>query len=254
MAIESVDPAAYAIAFGGGVVSFLSPCVLPLLPAYLSIVSGVSVGDLTSAKRGNTRRVASTTGMFVAGFSLVFILLGLSATTVGRALFDNQIVLTRASGAMVMAMGLFLIGSLIVKAPWMYRELRFHPELGRFGAFAPAAAGVAFGFGWTPCIGPVLGSILTISASQQRPWAGGTLLATYSLGLGIPFLLSGVAFHRVAGALGFMKRHAAAVTVTSAVSLTFFGALLILNRLIWVTTVIQDALRSVGLERLVELG
>jgi cytochrome c-type biogenesis protein len=254
MAIETVGPGAYLVAFGGGVVSFLSPCVLPLMPAYLSIVTGLDVTEITGPTRPAARRVARTTGMFVAGFSGVFILLGLSATAVGNVVFDNQLLLTRISGVLVLAMGLFLLGSLVLQAPWMYREARFHPELGGYGVFAPAVAGAAFGFGWTPCIGPVLGSILTIAATQERAWAGGTLLAAYSLGLGVPFLLSGLAFHRLAGAFAFVRRHFSAITAVSALSLVFFGTLLVFNRLIWVTTQLQNFLRSVGLERLVELG
>jgi cytochrome c-type biogenesis protein len=254
MAIETVGPGAYLVAFGGGVISFLSPCVLPLMPAYLSVVTGLDVAELTGPNRPAARRVVRTTGMFVAGFSAVFILLGLSATALGGVLFDNQLLLTRASGVFVLAMGLFLLGSLVLQAPWMYQEARFHPQLGGYGAFAPAVAGAAFGFGWTPCIGPVLGSILTIAATQDRAWAGGTLLAAYSLGLGVPFLLAGLAFHRLAGTFAFVRRHFTAITVVSALSLVFFGTLLVFNRLIWVTTQLQDFLRSVGLERLVELG
>ena len=104
-------------------------------------------------------------------------------------------------------MGIFLLGSLFLRAPWLYQEKRFHPQLGRFGDAAPVVAGVAFGFGWSPCIGPILGSILAIASTQDRVWAGATLLVAYTLGLGLPFLVTGLALGRVSGALSWVKRH-----------------------------------------------
>ena len=253
--INSADLPAYLVAFGGGVASFLSPCVLPLVPAYLSIVSGVNLTDTTEPRAArDLRRVVGTTGLFVGGFSLVFVGLGLSATSVGRVLFTNQLLLTRASGVMVMAMGLFLLASLILRSPWLYREARFHPQLGRYGAFAPRVAGAAFGFGWTPCLGPVLGSILVIAASSGRVWSGGTLLAVYSAGLGVPFLVTGVAVRRLTTTFAWIRRHLRDITILSGVSLVGFGVLLVFNRLIWVTTQLQAFLRVVGLDRLVKLG
>jgi cytochrome c-type biogenesis protein len=241
-------------AFGGGLVSFLSPCVLPIVPGYLSLVTGLDVGEIEQGAPHHRARIARDTGLFVAGFSTVFILLGLSATAVGRALFRNQVLLTRISGLMVLAMALFLAGSLVLKAPWLYGEKRFHPNASRFGPFAAPVAGAAFGFGWTPCIGPVLGSVLAIAGSQGRAWEGAALLAAYSAGLGVPFMAAGLAFGRAARAFAWVKRHFTALTAASAVSLAFFGVLLTLNRLIWVTSRLQDAARAVGLEKLVRLG
>jgi cytochrome c-type biogenesis protein len=192
--------------------------------------------------------------LFIGGFSAVFILLGLSATTIGQLVFDNQLLLTRLSGALVLGMGLFVLGSLVLHTPGLYRDARFHPDLGRCGAAAPGVAGIAFGFGWSPCIGPVLGSILTIAATQGRAWAGGTLLAAYSLGLGVPFLISGLIFGRLTGVFRWLKQHLVAVTAISGGSLVFFGVLLVFNRLVWVTTQLQTLLRGVGLDRLIELG
>ncbi|MDP9386492.1 MAG: cytochrome c biogenesis protein CcdA [Actinomycetota bacterium] len=244
----------YLAAFLGGTVSFLSPCVLPIVPAYLSIITGL---DITQAAVGGRRQligVARDTSLFIAGFSSVFILLGLSATSIGRSVFDNQLVLTRVSGLLVLAMALFLLGSLVLRAPWLYQERRFHPDLGRFGVFAAPVAGAAFGFGWTPCIGPVLSSVLAIAATQGEASQGGLLLAAYSAGLGVPFLAAGLAFSRLTGAFAWVKRHFAAVTAASALSLAFFGVLLTFNRLVWVTTQLQEALDAVGLGRLIELG
>ncbi len=247
--IESVTLLA---AFGGGLISFLSPCVLPLVPVYLSVITGLEVGEIRDGSA--LPRVARDTLLFIAGFSAVFILLGLSATAVGSVLFDNQSVITRVSGLIVLAMALFVLASLVLKAPWLYREKRFHPNLSRFGPFAAPVAGVAFGFGWTPCIGPVLTSILAIAAAQEGIGRGALLLAVYSAGLGVPFLVTGLAFGRLTGALGWVKRHFTGITIASSAALAGFGLILSLDRMLWVTTQLQNALEAVGLERLIQLG
>jgi cytochrome c-type biogenesis protein len=136
----------------------------------------------------------------------------------------------------------------------MYGEARFHPSPSRFGPLAAPVAGAAFGFGWTPCIGPILASVLAVAAAQGRSLEGATLLACYSLGLGLPFLVTGLAFGRLAGAFDWVKRHFAVLTLSSAVVLAGFGILLALDRLTWVTTQLQTALQAVGLGRLVSLG
>jgi cytochrome c-type biogenesis protein len=136
----------------------------------------------------------------------------------------------------------------------MYREARFHPDIGRYGRLAPVVAGVAFGFGWTPCIGPVLGSILAIAASQGRAWSGGTLLAAYSLGLGLPFLVTGIAINRLTNAFRWIREHLRTISVASGVTLVALGALLVFNRLIWVTTQLQTLARHLGLDKVVNLG
>ena len=254
MEIESVNAVSYLIAFVGGFVSFLSPCVLPIVPGYLSVITGLDITEVRESDRSQMLGVARDTGLFIAGFSAVFIALGMSATGLGRLFIDNQLLLTRISGALVLAMALFLAGSVVLRAPWLYQEARFHPELGRFGRAAPTVAGAAFGFGWTPCIGPVLGSILTLAAGSARPAAGATLLAAYSLGLGLPFLATGLAFSRLAGSFAWVRQRLTGIVIVSASSLAVFGVLLIFNRLIWVTTELQDLLRSVGLDGLVELG
>ncbi len=244
----------YVAAFAGGLVSFLSPCVLPIVPGYLALVTGLDVAELRDEPERHVARIVRDTCLFIAGFSAVFIVLGLSATALGQAAFRNHIVLTRVSGLMVLAMALFLAGSLVLHAPWLYQEKRFHPNPSRFGPFAAPIAGMAFGFGWTPCIGPVLGSVLAVAGSQGRAWEGASLLAVYSLGLGVPFLVTGLALGRLAGTFDWIKRHFTALILASSVSLGFFGILLTLNRLTWVTSRLQETLRSVGLGRLVNLG
>lgn len=251
---NDVNVLAYFAAFGGGIISFLSPCVLPLLPGYLSMVTGLDLSELQDQPRVHTRRILTTTAYFVAGFGAVFVALGLSATGLGRLLRDHQSVLTRVSGTAMLAMALFLLGSLFMRAPWLYQEKRFHPQLGRFGEAAPAVAGVAFGFGWSPCIGPILGSILGIAANQHRVWAGGTLLAVYSLGLGLPFLLSGLLLSRLSGALGWVKRHFVLIVGGSAVVIGAFGLLLMFDELSRLSLHLQTWLIDAHLKWLVELG
>ncbi|MEM9201106.1 MAG: cytochrome c biogenesis protein CcdA [Actinomycetota bacterium] len=241
-------------AFGAGLISFLSPCVLPIIPGYLSLITGLEAAELEQRSRASSLRVAGTTGLFIAGFTSVFVLLGLGATQVGSVLLDNQRVLTQVSGVLVLAMALFVIGSLYLHAPWLYREARFHPEVSRYGPFAAPVAGVAFGFGWTPCIGPVLTSVLALAAADGRASRGAVLLGVYSLGLGVPFLVSGLAFTRATAAMRIIRTHLRAVTWGSALMLAFFGVLLTLDRLSWLTIQIQRFARAVGLDVLVELG
>ena len=208
--IETVSIGAYLLAFGAGVISFLSPCVLPVVPGYLSVITGVditAVNDQDGSRWQRFKPIVLSTSLFILGFSFVFIGLGVSASALGQLLFYNQALLSRISGFFVFAMGMFLIGSLITKNPLFFQEARFHPELGRFGQAAPGVAGVAFGFGWTPCIGPVLGSILTIAATADGTFAGGSLLAAYSVGLGVPFLATGLLFGQLTGAFTWFKEH-----------------------------------------------
>ena len=254
MAAVSADTVGYFTAFAGGVVSFLSPCVLPIVPGYLSMVTGLDVAEIEQGHHEHLGRIARDTGLFIAGFTLVFVLLQLTATTVGQSVFRNRVLLTRISGLVVLAMALFLIGSLVLKAPWLYQEKRFHPSLSRFGPFAAPIAGAAFGFGWTPCLGPILTSVLAVAATQGEAWRGTLLLIAYSAGLGVPFLATGLAFGRVAGAFRWVRRHFTALTAGSATVLAFFGVLLTLNKLTWLTAELQQGLEAVGLGRLIELG
>jgi cytochrome c-type biogenesis protein len=249
-----VNALSYLAAFGGGVVSFLSPCVMPIVPGYLSLVTGLDLAELERGDRARLGGVIRDTMLFIAGFGAVFVLLGSSATGIGSWLFDNQSLLTRLSGALIVLMAAFMIGALMANAPWLYRELRFHPRLGRLGRAAPPVAGVAFGFGWTPCIGPVLTSILLVAANQERIWTGGALLAAYSLGLGVPFLVTGIAFARVTGALGAVRRHLPRIVLASSLVMGGFGVVLLFDRLSLLTTEITSALRAMGLDWLVELG
>jgi cytochrome c-type biogenesis protein len=252
--ISDVSALSYLAAFGGGVVSFLSPCVLPLVPGYLSMVTGLDLAELQEGSRGYARRIAGTTALFVAGFGAVFVALGVTATSFGQLLKEHQDTLTRISGTLMFGFALFLLGSLFLGMPWLYQEKRFHPELGRFGVAAPLVAGAAFGFGWSPCIGPVLGSILAIAATQDRVWAGATLLIAYSLGLGLPFLLSGLALGRISGALGWVKRHFPLLIGVSGVVLAIFGLLLMFDQLSRLSSELIQVMDDLGLDSWANLG
>ncbi len=240
-----MSPTALLLAFGGGVISFLSPCVLPLVPAYLSVTAGAGAGT-----GPDERRPLRTGGLFVAGFSTVFVLLGLSATAVGSLLLRQHVPITRIAGAAVVVMAVVMVQPLGLAD----RDLRFHPLPRRFGVWAAPVAGAAFAFGWTPCIGPVLASVLAVAADQARIGAGALLLVFYSAGLAVPFLLTAAAFDRSVSALRFVRRHSAVLVRASAAVLAAYGILLALNQLGVVTSRLQQGVSAIGLGRLVGLG
>ncbi len=244
----------YVVAFGGGVASFISPCVLPVVPAYLSMITGLDLSANEARPRTQLVHIARDTALFVAGFGAVFVAIGLSATALGSTLFHNRLTLTRVSGGVVVAMALFLAGSLVVRAPFLYREMRFHPSAARLGPFAAPVIGAAFGFGWYPCLGPVLASVTAIAASERGLGQGAVLLGIYALGLGVPFLAVGLGLGRLSGAIGFLRRRSREITLASAVLLAFFGVLLVLNKMTWVTTELESGLSAIGLGGLLRSG
>jgi cytochrome c-type biogenesis protein len=242
-------------AFGAGVISFLSPCVLPIVPAYLSLVTGLSVGEIQEgADPHYLKRIAVNTLMFVLGFTVVFVLLGLITTSVGNELFRNQETLTRISGAFVLLMAAYLAGSQILTTPRLYQEFRFHPHLERFGPVAAPVAGAAFGLGWTPCIGPVLGAVLGFATVGQDVGRAAVLLTAYSFGLGVSFLVVGLAMGRLTRALAWFRRHSRAITLVSAGILAVFGFILLTDQLPEVTARLSNFMRDIGLGWLVDAG
>ncbi len=250
----------YAIAFGGGVVSFLSPCVLPLVPAYLSLTTGVGMTEQTARvgapaqRRQSSIAVLRAGGLFVAGFAVVFILLGLSATALGALLLRDHVPVTRIAGVAVVALGVVMLATTLPMRWFAEREVRFHPQLSRYGSWAAPVAGAAFAFGWTPCIGPVLGSVLAVAADQNRLGQGAALLAVYAAGLAVPFLATGLAFQQSLVAIRFVRRHSVLLMRGSAGVLAAYGVLLALDRLTWVTLQMQRGATELGLGRLVGLG
>ena len=248
----TADNLGLLVAFGGGIVSILSPCVLPMVPGYLSVVSGVSVADLQAGQRANLGRVAASTALFTLGFGSVFTVLGLAASSIGQAAFDNQETLTRASGVLIMVMALYLVGSQVLRAPRLYPEKRFQLNR-RFGWATAPIVGAAFGFGWSPCLGPVLAAVFGAAATQTSARAV-SLLVAYSVGMGVSFLVIGFAFGASTSALTALKRHLRLITFVSAAVLFGFGLLLALDQLSWLTARITDLLDSLGLSSLVDLG
>jgi cytochrome c-type biogenesis protein len=243
-------------AFGAGVISFLSPCVLPIVPGYLSLITGLSVGEIRDAnlQAHYLRRIAFYTALFVAGFTVVFVLLGLITTAVGSALFRNQETLTRISGGLVLLMALYLAGTQILTTPRLYQEFRWHPHLERFGPIAAPIAGAAFGLGWTPCIGPVLGAVLGFAAGGQDIGRSVLLLVSYSMGLGVSFLAVGLAMGKLTRAMDWFKRHSRAITLVSAAILAVLGIVLLTDQLSAVTARMSNGLRDLGLGWLVDIG
>src|ERR671931_1700024 len=193
-------------ALGAGIVSFISPCVLPLVPGYLSAVTGVSVGELD---RAHWRRVLVPSLIFVASFSAIFILLGLGATGIGSALQDHRQTLEKIAGAVIIALGVLFVASLFVTR--LNREWHVEALMSRAGKGGPVVAGMAFAIAWTPCIGPTLGAILSAAALSSSWSHGAFLLAVYSAGLAIPFLAAALAFLRLANAFEAIRRHYAAI-------------------------------------------
>ncbi len=211
------------VAMVAGVISFTSPCCLPLLPGYLSFVSGLPVSQLGEREtRALTLRAAL---LFVAGFTLVFTALGASFAFFGALVTRNLPLIIRIAGVGIIVLGLVTIGALHL--PWLARERRF--DLGRM-ASGPRAAfplGMAFAFGWAPCIGPVLATVLTLAATTETVAWGATLLALYSIGLGIPFVLLALGFQRARGSLGWLRRHSRAIETAGGVLLIAVGILFV---------------------------
>jgi len=246
LAAISTDPAAGVgifAALAAGFVSFLSPCVLPLVPGYLSAVSGVSAAELDSA---GWRRVLVPSLLFVASFSTIFILLGLSATGLGSLIRDNEELLTKVSAALIIAMGVLFVLSLFVAR--FNREWHVDALLSRAGKGGPIVAGAAFAIAWTPCIGPTLAAILAAAALTGSAGHGAFLLAVYSAGLAIPFLLTALAFSRMTTAFTVVKRHYQAIVATGGLILIAMGVLIWTDQLTVLNAEAQNWLSSLGID------
>ena len=192
-------------AAAAGLLSFLSPCVLPLVPPYLTFIAGTTIEDVAFERVSRARRdVFLAACLFVLGFSTVFVALGATASFFGQILREHIATLSLLAGLAIIAMGLHFLG--LFRLAWLYREKRVHVErpLGIWGAYV---MGLAFAFGWTPCIGPILAAILAIAASESTAGRGAGLLAIYSLGLGVPFLVAAVALEPFIGFLKRFRRH-----------------------------------------------
>lgn len=225
----SFGPGAFGAAFAAGFLAFVSPCVLPLIPAFLSFVSGVGFDELGT----RTRRVVGTTALFVAGFGAMFILLGAGVGWFGTAMLVNRRPLEIAAGVVVAVAGLLYAGLPMPRA--LVSEKRAHLRRNRFGRATPLLAGGAFALGWTPCISPTLGGILLLAGTGGHPEQGALLLAVYSLGLGVPFLAAGLVFTRMLALVAIVRRNWRAVSLASGALMVGFGLLLALGRLTQIT-------------------
>ncbi|MCC6611659.1 MAG: cytochrome c biogenesis protein CcdA [Burkholderiales bacterium] len=220
-----------ASAFAAGIVSFLSPCVLPLVPAYVSYVAGHALDGPRPRMRPGTRFTAATmSAFFVLGFSAVFIALGASATALGRLLLQYRYEANLVGGAIVIVFGLLMMG-LTRWAPWALRDVRFHPRVVSGHPGAAFVLGLAFGFGWTPCIGPILGAILTLSAVQTSVQSAISYLSAYAVGLGVPFVLSAIFMRELAGKLKLLRRSGQALQFVAGLILVLMGIAMITGQL-----------------------
>ena len=222
---------ALPVALLAGMVSFFSPCVIPLLPGYLSYATGLSGADLADAKRG---RMLAGSLLFVAGFTTVFVALGALSGAFGSVLITHRREITVVMGSLVILLGLAFVGLV----PWLQRDLRVH-SVPAVGLAAAPLLGFLFGLGWTPCIGPTLGAILTLSINEATVARGAVLSGVYALGLGLPFVLAGLAYRRALGAFGFVRRHQAWVTRLGGVMLILVGVLLVTGWWDWMVNWMQ---------------
>jgi cytochrome c-type biogenesis protein len=214
------NPIFWLLAFGAGALSFTSPCVLPLLPGYLSYISGVSPDDL-SEQRG---RLLTASLLFVAGFALVFTALGATASVLGSMVAVHRLFLLKVSGVFIIFMGLVTLGVFNVPAFYVERRFHFRTSLGMAGALP---LGMAFAFGWTPCIGPVLTSIYAVAGAAGSVRAGAALLFVYSLGLGLPFVAAGLFFGQGVSAMAWLRNHHRQLNIAGGTVLLIMGVLLL---------------------------
>ncbi len=231
---ENVGDAAFivqlVVAFGAGVISFVSPCVLPLLPGYLSMMSGYSAAQLEQGDV-STRRMVRVILLFILGFTVVFAALGAGATGFGQFLRSNVTTLTRIAGVLIIAFGVLMVAMAVSNRGFLAtlsQERKVHVRPSRLGKWAPPVMGAAFGFGWTPCIGPILSVILLTAGTQETVIQGIILLVVYSAGLGVPFLLAGLGMFKFFGKL---KPYLRGINIASGVLLAAFGIVMVTNNL-----------------------
>ena len=237
-----VDSPSLLLAFAAGLVSFVSPCCLPLVPGYLATVSGTEPSRLG---RRVDPAVVGRSALFVATFSTLFIILGLGATALGSFLFDSRATLELVAGIAIIVMGVLFVGSVFVTR--LNREWRPTSLIERAGRGGPVVAGAAFAIAWTPCVGPTLGAILGLAATTSGTGQGALLLAVYSLGLALPFMFAAIAFTAATRAFGFFKRHYAAIQVGSGAVLIVMGILVTTGELFRLNIEIQKFLDELGL-------
>ncbi|MBI9082439.1 MAG: cytochrome c biogenesis protein CcdA [Desulfobacterales bacterium] len=235
MLTESVS---YSAAFAAGLISFFSPCILPLIPAYFTFITGFSLEELTKNVSADVRKkVILSTAAYVSGFSLVFVLMGASASYLGAMIFDHRNAIRIIGGLLIIVLGVHMTG--LVRFRALDVEKRLHLRNKPLHVFGTFVVGMAFAAGWSPCIGPLLGSILIIAGSQETIWQGMALLGTYSTGLALPFVLMSVFIHFLVRFISRATRILKFVNLTSGILLIVVGAILLADRLSWFTAIGQ---------------
>jgi cytochrome c-type biogenesis protein len=246
-----VENVSILAAFAAGVLSFIAPCVLPLIPGYLSFISGVTLDDLQGASASGAavavaappaarRRVILTSLCFILGFSIVFITLGATASALGQFVMERLRILGKIAGAVIIIFGLHTMG--VLRIGWLYSEKRVQVARKPAGPIGAILVGIAFAFGWTPCIGPILAGILAIAAAQETIGQGVQLLAVYSAGLGIPFLITGLAINSFFTAFAKIRRYYHAIELVSGALLVAIGLLIFTDRFTTIARVLQPYL------------
>ena len=233
----------YLAALAAGFLSFISPCVLPLIPGYISFVSGMSLDELRGGSTGSgssRRQVLVTSLAFILGFSLVFIAFGASASAIGKFVLRNLPLLGKIAGIVIIIFGLHTMG--VFKLGFLEMEKRAHAQRRPAGLLGAVLVGVAFAFGWTPCIGPILAGILAVAGSRETVREGVILLAVYSLGLAIPFLLTSLAIDRFFSLTARIRKHYQAVEMVSGGLLVVIGLLIFTGQFTVITQVLQPYL------------
>ena len=218
----------WGVAFAAGMVSFLSPCVAPLAPGYLAYVAGTAASGPQASLRHNTARVLTTAALFMLGFTLVFVALGTSVSLVSGFLQEHRRTLYQVAGGSMIIMGLLITG--LVRTPFLYQERQIRFSEDALGPATPVLLGMAFALAWTPCVGPVLGSILFYASTSETTGQGGLLLFVYSLGFGIPFMLAGLGLASALRVVSWARRHYNAISIVSGLVVMGMGALLLADR------------------------
>ena len=224
-----------------GFLSFLSPCVLPLVPPYLCFLGGTTFDQLTGEDETPShvyRTVVLSAVAFVLGFTTVFVILGATATAAGQLLLANLPLLSKIAGVIIIIAGLHFLG--LIHLPFLHREARYHADARPAGLIGAYVIGLAFAFGWTPCIGPILGAVLTQAESEATLGRGVTLLFAYSLGLGVPFVYTGLAFGRMTAVFSWVRGHFRLINLVSGLALTLFGVLLLTDNVTWLSLRLID--------------
>lgn len=222
--METAATLSLAIAFGAGLLSFLSPCVLPLVPSYITFITGMNYEDLQGSRKDTLIHAL----LFVVGFSLIFLALGAGATFFGQLMLQYRGVISRVGGALIVVFGLYLLGAFNLS--FLMKDTRLHLGDKPLGYFGTVVVGIAFGAGWSPCIGPILGAILTMAANEADVGRGLTLLGAYSAGLAIPFVASAMMVDRFLAVFAKVRRHMIWVNRFAGTMLVFVGLLMLTNR------------------------